>query len=62
MSFQAKKPLSKESAAKRIDYLGGEPLAGSGFEEEKPDEGFSGAVLLPSTFLPDSSKASRSDQ
>jgi hypothetical protein len=35
-----------------IAEIGGEPLDGSGFENEKPDEGFSGAVLLDSTFVP----------
>jgi hypothetical protein len=35
-----------------FEKLGGEPLDGSGFEHEKPDEGFSGAVLLDSTFVP----------
>jgi hypothetical protein len=34
-----------------IDEIGGEPLAGSGFERETPDPDYSGAVLLPSTFL-----------
>jgi hypothetical protein len=32
-----------------IEDIGGEPLAGSGFENEKPEEVFSGKVLLPST-------------
>jgi hypothetical protein len=45
-----------------IEEIGGEPLSGSGFENEKPDEAFSGAVLLPSTYLPGTTKASRSDQ
>ncbi len=45
-----------------IEEIGGEPLDGSGFEDEKPDEGFTGAALLPSTFLPGNSKASHSDQ
>jgi hypothetical protein len=35
-----------------IEDIGGEPLDGSGFENETPDPEFSGAVLLPSTFLP----------
>jgi len=47
---------------KAIAEIGGEPLDGSGFENEKPDEGFSGAVLLPSTYLPGRPKASRSGQ
>ncbi len=28
-----------------IDAIGGEPLAGSGFETEEPEEGFSAAGL-----------------
>jgi hypothetical protein len=35
-----------------IEEIGGEPVAGSGFEGEAPDPRYSGAVLLPSTFLP----------
>ena len=42
--------------------LGGEPLDGSGFGDERPDEGFTGAVLPPSTFLPDRPKGSHSSQ
>jgi len=52
----------KERLEEALDELGGEPLDGSGFEDEKPDEAFSGAVLLDSTFLPGTTKASRSDQ
>lgn len=35
-----------------LDDVGGEPLDDSGFENEKPEEGFRGAVVLPSTFIP----------
>lgn len=42
--------------------MGGEPLDGSGFEDDKPDEGFTGAVLLDSTFLPYRPIKSRSNQ
>jgi hypothetical protein len=49
----------KERLEEAIEEIGGEPLDGSGFEDEKADEGFSGAVLLDSTFLPGSSKESR---
>lgn len=31
-----------------IDEIGGEPLEGSGFEDETPDEDFAGAAPLPS--------------
>jgi hypothetical protein len=34
-----------------IEEIGGQPLDGSGFEGEAPEEGFSGAVLLDSTFV-----------
>jgi hypothetical protein len=62
MNLRRKKISMKARLEEAIDELGGEPLAGSGFEDERPDEGFSGAVLLPSTFLPGNSRASRSDQ
>lgn len=42
-----------------IEEIGGEPLDGSGFENERPDAGFSGAVLAPSTLLPSRPKESR---
>jgi hypothetical protein len=32
-----------------IEEIGGEPLAGFGFEQETPEEGFSGGVLAPSS-------------
>jgi hypothetical protein len=62
MNYRRKKISMKERLEEALDELGGEPLDGSGFEDEKPDEAFSGAVLLDSTFLPGTTKASRSDQ
>jgi hypothetical protein len=62
MNYRRKKISMKERLEEAIEEIGGEPLEGSGFEDEKPDEGFSGAVLLPSTFLPDRPRASRPDQ
>jgi hypothetical protein len=32
--------LRKESESKRLDEIGGEPLEGSGFENEAPDPAF----------------------
>lgn len=55
-----KKPqrIPKVELRKAIDDIGGEPLDGSGFEDETPEEGFSGAALAPSTLLPLPPKAS----
>jgi hypothetical protein len=39
MNRQSRTPLS-ESLRKAMDDLGAEPLAGSGFEDETPEEGF----------------------
>jgi len=33
--------LQRKSSATLLDAIGGEPLAGSGFETEDPEEGFS---------------------
>jgi len=52
----------KERLEEAIEEIGGEPLDGSGFEDETPDPGFSGAVFLPSTFLPGKPKAPHSNQ
>ena len=41
----------KEQIDEALAELGGEPLAGSGFEAETDDTRFRGAVLLPSTLL-----------
>jgi hypothetical protein len=37
--------LRRDLAAVSIDAVGGEPLAGSGFEAEEPEPGFSAAEL-----------------
>jgi hypothetical protein len=47
---------------KAIEKISGEQLQGSGFEDEKPEDGFSGAVGLDSTFLPSTPRAFRSDR
>jgi len=52
MNYRRKKISMKERLEEAIEEIGGEPRSGSGFEDERPDEGFSGAVLLPSTFVP----------
>jgi hypothetical protein len=62
MNFHRKKISMEEQLEEAIEEIGGELLDGSSFEDEKPDEGFTGAVLLPSTFLHGNSKASRSNQ
>lgn len=33
--------VQRDSSATFLDAIGGEPLAGSGFDKERPDEGFS---------------------
>jgi hypothetical protein len=43
---------------KAVADIGGERLGGSYFEDEQTGENFSGAVALPSTYLPASPKAS----
>jgi hypothetical protein len=37
-----KQPESKPAPASPLDDIGGEPLQGSGFENEEPDMGFTG--------------------
>ncbi len=37
--------LQHDSLSMSIDAIGGEPLAGSGFETEEPDTGFSTVSL-----------------
>jgi hypothetical protein len=59
MNYRRKKVSMKEQLEEALDEIGGEPLDGSGFENEKPDEGFTGAVHLPSIFLPASPKGSQ---
>ena len=56
---QRRDRISEMSEA--IEEIGGEPIDGSGFENETPVENFSGAVLLPSTFLPSAPIKSHSD-
>jgi len=53
-----KKISMKEQLEEAIAEIGGEPLEGSGFEMEEPEEGFSGGVPGGSTFLPALPKAS----
>jgi hypothetical protein len=62
MKHLRKKTSMKGQLEAAIDEIGGEPLDGSGFENEKPEEGFSRAVLLDSTFLLGRPKAFRRDQ
>lgn len=52
MKHLRKKTSMKEQLEAAIEEIGGEPLAGSGFEDERPEVGFSGGVLAPSTYLP----------
>jgi hypothetical protein len=47
MKHLRKKTSMKEQLEEAIREIGGEPLQGSGFEDEKPEEGFSGGVPLP---------------
>ena len=39
--MQNSRDIQQESFAMRLDNVGGDPLVGSGFETEEPDEGFS---------------------
>lgn len=58
-----KRESEKDSTFQReLEDIGGEPLDGSGFENETPDEGFSGAVALPSTDASQSIKCHICDQ
>jgi hypothetical protein len=59
MNYRRKKISMKERVEEAIVEIGGEPLDGFGFENEKPEEGFSGAARLDSTFVPLSAKASQ---
>lgn len=52
MKHLRKKTSMKEQLEAAIEEIGGEPLDGSGFEDQKPEQSFSGAVALPSTLLP----------
>ena len=37
--------IQRDTLSALLDAIGGEPLAGSGFETEEPDPGFSAAEL-----------------
>jgi hypothetical protein len=39
--MQNSQDIQRKSSVTLLDAIGGEPLAGSGFETEDPDEGFS---------------------
>jgi hypothetical protein len=57
--------MSHRQRRKPIDHqlaIAIEKIGGSGFEDETPEEGFSGGALAPSTFLPGRPTTSRSDQ
>ncbi len=43
--MQNPQEFQRELSAASIDAVGGEPLAGSGFETEEPDPGFTAAEL-----------------
>ena len=52
------KTRKMDQLERALDDVGGDPLYGSGFEGELPEEGFSGGVALPWTYLPASPKGS----
>jgi hypothetical protein len=43
--MQNLRDIEHDSLSASLDAIGGEPLAGSGFEAEEPDPGFSAAEL-----------------
>jgi hypothetical protein len=43
--MQNSQDFLRDLSAVSIDAIGGEPLAGSGFETEEPESGFSAAEL-----------------
>jgi len=48
MKFRLQRTPKKDQIEQVFDAIGGEKLAGSGFEGERPEEGFSAAsVLVP---------------
>jgi len=47
MTARRTKHPSKLQLVAAIDEIGGEPLDGSGFEDEEPDEDSTGAALVP---------------
>jgi hypothetical protein len=52
MNIRQRKKLMKEQLRKAIDDVGGEPLEGSGFENETPEKNFlqDQEVNLPDDF------------
>jgi hypothetical protein len=54
MKHLHKKTSMKEQLEEAILEIGGEPLDGSGFEDDEPDFEFSGVVLLEPISLPES--------
>jgi hypothetical protein len=52
MNFRRKKISMKEQLEEAIKEIGGEPLRGSGFEPETPEEGFSEIPLLRTSQAP----------
>jgi hypothetical protein len=43
--IRRRKLSTDEQRRKALDDIGGQPLEGSGFEEETPEEGFSGSAV-----------------
>ena len=43
--MQSSQDFQRDLSAAALDGIGGEPLAGSGFETEEPEPGFSAAEL-----------------
>ena len=43
--MQNPQDFQRDLSAVSLDAIGGEPLTGSGFETEEPEQGFSGAEL-----------------
>jgi len=52
MQRRCKKSSTKEQLEDAILEIGGEPLEGSGFENETPDPESSDAAVLRATMLP----------
>jgi hypothetical protein len=59
INSRRRKVSMKERFVDAIAEIGGETLDGSGFENERPEAGFSGAVLPPSTFVRESPRGSQ---
>jgi hypothetical protein len=43
--MQSSQDLQRNLSAASLDAIGGEPLAGSGFDTDEPESGFSAAEL-----------------